>query len=183
MKRRDFIVSTMAGAVLSASSSPLCAQSPPGRKSALMKLGCQSGPTSDERLQFFARHGVRNICGVPQSKDKRLGYPAVDELMQLKERAAKWGISIDMLTPPFLASSHIDRTERPAIMLGQSPERDRDIERFQNLIRNCAKAGIPAIKYNLSILGVLRIERTPGRGGATYSTWRLRDAKPRRALT
>ena len=143
MNRRDFIASTMAGAALAASSSPLRAQSPQGRKPALMKLGCQSGPTSDERLQFFARHGVKNICGVPPSKDRKLGYPTVDELMQLKERAAKWDIRIDMLTPPFLASTHIDRTERPAIMLGQSPERDRDIEQFQNLIHNCAKAEIP----------------------------------------
>ena len=147
-----------------------------------MKLGCQSGPTSDKRLQFFARHGVKNICGVPE-ESKELGYPSVDQLLQLKERAAKWDISIDMITPSFLASSHIDRTQSPAIMLGQSPERDRDIERFQNLIRNCAQAGIPAVKYNMSILGVLRIGRTPGRGGSTYSTWRLKDAKPRTPLT
>ncbi|HMJ66858.1 MAG TPA: mannonate dehydratase, partial [Candidatus Binatia bacterium] len=183
MNRRDFILSTTAGAALTLSTSPVAAQSPQGRKRALMKLGCQSGPTSDQRLQFFARHGVRNICGVPETRDKGLGVPTVDELVQLKERAAKWSISIDLLTPPFLASSHIDRTERPAIMLGQSPERDRDIERFQNLIRNCAKAEIPAIKYNMSILGVLRTGRTPGRGGVEYSTWRLRDAVPQSPLT
>src|ERR1041384_7220362 len=106
MNRRDFVLSTAAGAVFAASSSPLSAQSPQVRKRALMKLGCQSGPTSDERLQFFARHSIRNICGVPEPKDKERGYPTVDELVQLKERAAKWGISIDMLTPPFLASTH-----------------------------------------------------------------------------
>ncbi len=43
--------------------------------------------------------------------------------------------------------------------------------------------GIPSIKYNMSILGVLRTERTPGRGGTTYSTWRLREAKPEKPLT
>jgi mannonate dehydratase len=82
-----------------------------------------------------------------------------------------------MVAPSFLASSHVDRTQRPAIMLGQSPERDRDIEHIQNLIRNCAKAGVPAIKYNMSLLGVLRTERTPGRGGTSYSTWKLKDAQ------
>src|SRR6266516_6318296 len=156
MNRRDFIFSTAVGAVLPATSAPLLANAPAGRKRALMKPGCQSGPTSDKRLQFFARHGIKNICTAAEFADKELGYPTVDELVQLKERAAKWDINIDMLTPPFLASTHIDRTERPAILLGQSPERDRDIERFQNLIRNCAKAEIPAIKYNMSILGVLR---------------------------
>src|SRR5262247_2112221 len=183
MNRRGFILSTAAGAVLPACSSSLSAQSPASRKRALMKLGCQSGPTSDQRLQFFARHSVKNICGVLELADKERGYPTVDELLQLKERAAKWDISVDMLTPPFLASTHIDRTERPAILLGQSPERDRDIERFQTLIRNCAKAEIPSIKYNMSMLGVLRTGRTPGRGGVGYSTWRLRDAKPRTPLT
>ena len=184
MKRRDFILST-AGAAAWASTAPLASaqsQSKPTPKRALIKLGCQSGPTSDKRLQFFARHSVKNICGIPD-ESKELGYPTVDELLQLKERAAKWEVNIDMITPSFLASSHIDRTERPAIMLGQSPERDRDIERFQNLIRNCAKAGIPAVKYNMSILGVLRTARTPGRGGSTYSTWQLQEAQPRTPLT
>ena len=72
-------------------------------------------------------------------------------------------------------------------MLADSPERDRDIEALQTLIRNCAAAGIPSIKYNMSLLGVLRTERTPGRGDAMYSTWRLQGraspsaAHPRRA--
>ncbi len=184
MNRRDFMFSTAAaaGAVFPASPSR-SANAPEGRKRGLMKLGCQSGPTSDKRLQFFARHSIKNICAVAEFADKELGYPTVDELLQLKERAAKWDITIDMLMPPFLASTHIDRTERPAILLGQSPERDRDIERFQNLIRNCAKAEIPSIKYNMSILGVLRTGRTPGRGGAGHSTWRLRDAAPRTPVT
>lgn len=147
-----------------------------------MKLGCQSSPTNEKRLQFYARHGVKNICGYPEESEKR-GYATVEELERLRERSAKWGVSVDMIAPSFLASSHIDRTERPAIMLGQSPERDRDIEAIQNLIKNCAKAGIPSIKYNMSILGVLRTGRTPGRGGSTYSTWRLAEAKPSNPLT
>ena len=139
MNRRDFIFSTAVGAVLPASYSPISAQSQGRRKRALMKLGCQSGPTSDQRLQFFARHSIKNICAVPEFADKTLGYPTVDELVRLKERAAKWGISIDMVAPPFLASTDIDHTERPAILLGQSPERDRDVERFQDLIRMALK--------------------------------------------
>jgi PhnB protein len=31
------------------------------------------------------------------------------------------------------------------VMLGQSPERDRDIESVQTLIKNCAKVGIPTM--------------------------------------
>jgi mannonate dehydratase len=87
---------------------------------------------------------------------------------------------VDCYTPPFLASSHIDREARPAIMLGQKPERDRDIDRVHKWIQNCAKVGIPSIKYNLSLLGVVRLkERDAGCGGTTtLSTWQFKDAKP-----
>jgi mannonate dehydratase len=51
------------------------------------------------------------------------------------------------------------------------------------LIRNCAQVGLPSIKYNMSILGVLRSGRTPGRGDASYSQWKLAEAKPKTPLT
>jgi mannonate dehydratase len=149
---------------------------------ALMKLGCQSTPSNEQHFQYFARYGVRNICGYPEIPGGRL-YATADELKRLCDLAGKYGISVDLIAPPFLASSHVDREKHPAIMLAESPERDRDIEALQTLIRNCAAAGIPAIKYNMSILGVLRTGRTPGRGDAAYSTWRLRDARPSTPLT
>jgi mannonate dehydratase len=68
-------------------------------------------------------------------------------------------------------------------MLAESPERDRDIEALQIMIRNCATAGVPSIKYNMSILGVIRTGRTPGRGDALYSTWKLSEAHPDHPLT
>jgi mannonate dehydratase len=141
-----------------------------------MKLGCQSAPTSEQRLQFFARHGVEAICGYPEDSQNR-GWFSVDDLARLRERCEKWKVGLDCIEPGFLQSTHIDHTARPAILLGESPQRDRDIENLQNTIRSCARAGIPSIKYNLNILGVLRTERTPGRGGTTYSTWNLAEAK------
>ena len=61
----------------------------------------------------------------------------------------------------------------PAIMLGQSPERDRNIEDICTQIRNCAKAGIFAVKYNFTILGIPRSGRVKGRGPSTYSEFVL----------
>jgi mannonate dehydratase len=146
-------------------------------KRALMKLGCQSGPTSEQRLQFFARHGVQAVCGYPEDSEKK-GYFSVDDLSKVKDRCDRWKIELECIEPGFLSSSHVDRTPRPAIMLGQSPQRDKDIEDLQNTIRNCARVGIPCIKYNMSLLGVLRLpKRSPGRGGTTYSTWNLEQAK------
>jgi mannonate dehydratase len=167
-------------AALAGTSADRASAAPP--KHVLMKLGCQSAPSNEQHFRYFARYGVRNICGYPETSDGRI-YATVDELKRLRDLAEKHGISVDCAAPPFLTSSHIDREKHPAIMLAQSPERDRDIESLQNMIRNCAAAGIPSIKYNMSILGVLRTGRTPGRGDAQYSTWRLKDARPSTPLT
>jgi mannonate dehydratase len=147
-----------------------------------MKLGCQSAPTNDTHLKYLARYGVRNICGYPEIPDGRL-YATTDELNRMVELAGKNGITVDCAAPPFLESSHIDREKHPAILLAESPERDRDIASLQSMIRNCAAAGIPSIKYNMSILGVLRTGRTPGRGDASYSTWKYAEAHPATPLT
>jgi mannonate dehydratase len=50
-------------------------------------------------------------------------------------------------------------------------------------IEACARVGVPAVKYNLSLLGVVRTEATPGRGGTRLSTWRRALARPSRPLT
>ncbi|MBI4905507.1 MAG: mannonate dehydratase [Acidobacteria bacterium] len=185
MNRRNFFSSSAAGAAGAlTTTAPQQAEAAGTKwpKPIRFKLGCQSAPTDDKRLQFFKRHSVNNICGYPALQNRN-GPVALDDLKRMMDLCAKHQISVDCLAPPYLASSHIDRTPRPAIMLAQSPERDRDIAEMQEMIRNCAKVGLPAIKYNMSLLGVLRTERTPGRGGTTLSTWRLRDAKPEKPLT
>ena len=45
------------------------------------------------------------------------------------------------------------------------------------MIRNAGKAGIPSVKYNLTLLGVVRTGRVTGRGGASYSNFVYADAK------
>jgi mannonate dehydratase len=181
MNRRHFVKSGVSTAALGAALAPERLKSQAAPRAA-MKLGCQSAPTNLEHLQYFARYGVRNICGYPEIAGDRL-YATREELLKMRDLAEANGVSIDCIAPPFLASSHVDRERHPAIMLAESPERDRDIEALQTLIRNCAEAGIPAIKYNMSILGVLRTGRTRGRGDAMYSQWRLKDAKPPAPLT
>ena len=175
MNRRQFVFSSAVASAL-----PLQCQS--AGKPAQMRLGCQSEPTNDAHLKYLARYGVRNICGYPEISGDRL-YVTIEELTRLRELAEKNGVSIDCIAAPFLTSSHIDKEKHGAIMLAESPERDRDIEALQVLIKNCAATGIPMIKYNMSLLGVLRSGTTPGRGDSMYSTWRLRDAHPDRPLT
>ncbi len=183
MNRRQFLVVSGAASLAATQSvAPVPARAHETSEPVRMKLGDQTAPTNETHLKYLARYSVRHICGYPHIEGDRL-YATVDELKQMTDLAAKYGVSIDCIAPPFLASSYIDREKHPAIMLAESPERDRDIEQLQTLIRNCAQAGIPSIKYNMSILGVLRTGRTPGRGDALDSTWKLADAHPATPLT
>jgi mannonate dehydratase len=149
---------------------------------ASMKVGCQKGPTTDELLGFFARNGVRNICGSLERRSDKGAY-TVAELQGLRDRCAAQGIRLDMMRLHFLRPSSVDGNSRPAIMLGKSPDRDRDIEEIQTTIRNCAAAGVSGLTYNLSLIGYQRNHSTTGRGGARHSGWRLAQAGERGQLT
>ncbi len=100
----------------------------------------------------------------------------------MRERIESFGIKLQIVPLP-LSSSYITKAENPHIMLGKSPERDREIEQICEMIRNVARAGIPAVKYNLTILGVVRTTPTRGRGGATTSTFVYDEAKRNTSLT
>ncbi len=163
MNRRKFITASGAAGLLAANgfNTAAAAAAKTPVKPALMKVGDQTAPTNETHLKYLARYSVRNICGYPEIEGDRI-YATVEELNRMVDLASKCGISVDCTTPPFLASSYIDKEKHPAIMLAQSPERDRDIESLQTMIKNCAQAGIPSIKYNMSILGVVRSSgRTP----------------------
>src|SRR5262249_3487827 len=102
---------------------------------------------------------------------------SVEGLSRLRERVERYGIQLDMVPLP-LSSSPVSRAENPHILLGQSPARDREIDRICQMIRNVARAGIPAVKYNLPPTGVVRTESPPGRGGARYSPFIYDKARP-----
>ena len=191
MNRRKFLTAARSAAYVGTASLGLgCSaeDSPAGKPGtgrltkSRIKLGTQRGPTSNEMLRYFKRHGVDHICGYPPDPGER-GSWSREDLEQLRERVESHGIGLDLVQLPFLKSSHVDRTARAAIMMGASPARDREIEDVCLMIRNCAAAGSPSVKYNMSLLGVLRTEATPGRGGARYSTWRLREAAEEPPLT
>lgn len=186
MKRREFL-SSSASALAAATVSSRAATAAPVNKAtpkkADIKLGTVYRRLDDEHLKALARYSVTHVGGPPPIADNNRLYATVEEFEQARDMCLKNGLTYEIVTPPFLASSYIDREPHPAIMLAESPERDRDIEAMQTMIKNCAAAGIPAIKYNMSILGVLRIGRVPGRGDCTYSKWDLAKAHPATPLT
>ena len=180
MNRRQFIGTA---AALPAAAQQSFPKNHPGNDykpgKAVMYVGCQTSPTTPERLNYYARHGVNHINGYPTLGPDKV-Y-AVSELKRLVDLGRQHGVSIDMIQFP-LASSYIAQAEMPSIMMGK-PERDRDIDKCCQTIRNCAQAGIPTIKYNLTILGVMTSGRVTGRGGISEREWDLAKAKQEPPLT
>jgi len=147
------------------------------------RLGHQMRWVDDAKLSYLARYGVEGICASATIKDPERLVANKEELVILREAVEKHGMTLDLTDSILLRSSLIDGEKNPGIMLAQSPQREREIEAFQNLIRACAGAGVPMVKYNMSILGVMRTGETRGRGDALYSTWRLKDAPANPPLT
>jgi mannonate dehydratase len=173
MHRREFFE---IGAALAASQATR-AQAATGR--AKMKIGTQHG-ISDEILRTMAAFGVNHVCSPTPSKQLDEKW-SVDALSRLRERVEKFGITLEMVELP--TNSYITNSGIKNVMLGKSPERDREIDGICQMIRNIARAGIPRAKYNLTILAVIRTEPTPGRGGAMYSTFDYSKAKEDPPLT
>ena len=179
MDRREFVrlagTGMAAGALAETLAEAQVARTPAPKSSAAsskvkFKVGTQHGD-SDEILKAMAAFGCNNICGSMPSRKLDEKW-SVEALTKLRERVESYGISLDMM-PITMTSASIDRAEMPAIFLGQSPERDRNIDDICQQIRNCAKAGIFQVKYNFTILGIPRSGRVKGRGPSTYSEFVL----------
>jgi len=179
--RRSFLYASAAGATI-VSQSGAAAQAGAGdvRRKGLIKLGHKHDHT-DATLRVMAAFGVSHICSAVVSRQFDESW-SVEGLSRLRERVESHGITLEMLALP-LSSVVVERAENPNILLGKSPERDREIDNICQIIRNCARAGIPSAKYALTLLGVLRTEPTKGRGGSMYSTFDYEKAKQDPPLT
>jgi mannonate dehydratase len=182
MNRRKFLAACGTGAVLAHGPRGVASEPAARAKRLKMHLGTQQGPSTPEMLDYLKRHGVEAICAFPKLAPGQDAWTRED-LERIRDLCQQHGIALEMVALPFLSSGHVDRDRRTAIQLAEEPQRQRDIESIQRMIATCAQAGIPAIKYNLSLLGVLRTASTPGRGGARYSTWRLAEARQEPPLT
>jgi mannonate dehydratase len=192
MNRRKFFAATATTTALAAAAAPVAqAQEgaakaeerprnpriplPPPVRAGRMRLGTQND-SSNASLAVLSALGVQHICSTLHSVKMDAAW-SVDGLSRLRDRVESYGIHLDMVPLP-LSSKYITKAEYPSIMMGKSPERDRAIDDICQMIRNVAKVGIPAVKYNMSVLGVVRSEPTIGRGGATYSTFKFSALKP-----
>ncbi|HEU0095861.1 MAG TPA: mannonate dehydratase [Rhizomicrobium sp.] len=188
MDRRKFFSVTGAGAAAVATGGIPAAEAAPKKAASgacasaslqplKARLGHQmNGKLNDSNCSWAARYGLDAICASPDVKDPSRLYPTAEELNQMLDIASKHKLKVEVIDSILLTSSNVDREKHPAIVLGQSPERDRDIEAFQTNIRNCAATGIRTLKYNMSILGVVRSSKVPGRGDTVYNKWNYKEA-------
>lgn len=146
------------------------------KKPFLMKLGCQHGGTGKKNLEFLARYGVFNMDGGAPKFIDGVGWDLDDSLAK-KDACEKYGIKLDAYHLP-LSSAGIEKVKTPNIMLGKSPERDREIEMIQQMISVAAKSDVKVLMYNTILLPILRTERTldKSRGNSYYSTWNYEKA-------
>ena len=143
-----------------------------------MHVGTQQFNTSDEDLVYLARHGVANKNENFITFHRAHGWD-VEELVQKKEKCAKFGIDMEMVALP-IAHLNVNGGGIPNFMLGNYAEGDKEIELVCDMVRQASQAGIPAVKYYLCALENQRTESKPlGRGGSRYSTWNLEEAEDR----
>ena len=153
---------------------------PAARRPILMKAGHQHDH-SEMTLRALAAFGVNNICSGNLGRDVEKSW-SVEALGRLRKHVESFGLKLDCVPLP-MASSPIARAEMPEILLAKDPARDRAIEDICTMIRRAGQAGIPMVKYNLTFIGVVRTERTTGRGGVSLSTFDYASGKQEPPLT
>ena len=137
-----------------------------------MYVGTQIEPRDDADYQVWAQLGVTHICVDPPGSP---GHWSLDELCRHKEHVESFGLSLDMVQLP-ISSGPMEAQDRPHVLIAKDHEWRREIDGLCGLIERLAVAGIPAAKYNLSVLGVPRTAPEAGRGGSRNKAFRWERA-------
>ncbi|MBY3048858.1 mannonate dehydratase [Rhizobium laguerreae] len=132
-----------------------------------MYLGTQVAARDDDDYRIFAQLGVKHINADPPGKPSSW---TLSDLERHRDKVESFGLILDMIQLP-LPSQPIEKASYPDILLA-GPERDRQIDAVCKLIENVAAAGIPAVKYNLNLIGIPRTPDEPGRGGSMNASFR-----------
>lgn len=93
------------------------------------RLGHQmNGKLNEFNCNWASRYGLEALCASPDITDPERLYPTLEELNRMLDMADRHKLKVEIIDFPLLQSTYIDREKHAAIMLGQSPERDHDIE-------------------------------------------------------
>ncbi|OON42155.1 mannonate dehydratase [Izhakiella australiensis] len=136
-----------------------------------MYIGTQVEARDDDDFRVWAQLGIKHICADPK------GDPAswsLDDILRHREKVEGFGLVLDMIQLP-MSSRPIEDAPYPDILLAGA-NRDRQIDKVCQMIENIGKAGIPAAKYNLNLIGIPRTGMERGRGGSLNEAWRWEKA-------
>jgi mannonate dehydratase len=137
-----------------------------------MYVGTQYRARNDDDLRLMAQLGVRHVCIDPPGSAHDW---TLEDLSRHREHLESFGLVLDMVELP-LRSHPVEKSLSPNILLGKSPERDREIDSICRLIERLAEAGIPAAKYNFNLIGIPRTPSATGRGGSQNDAFRWEEA-------
>ncbi|MCM2293177.1 mannonate dehydratase [Allorhizobium sp. BGMRC 0089] len=138
-----------------------------------MYLGTQLPARDDSDYIVMKQLGVDHVSADPPGPWTDW---TLDHLIAHRKHVESFGITLDMLQLP-MPSSPGDRNPCKDILTA-GPKRDEQIDGICQLIRNCAKAGIPSVKYNFNYIGIPRTPMEPGRGGSRNEAFRFDKTDP-----
>jgi mannonate dehydratase len=137
-----------------------------------MYIGTQVAARDDSDFQVWAQLGVKHVCADPAGNPH---HWSLDDLNRHREKIESFGLVLDMVQLP-MNSRPLEEQTSQNVVLGKSPERDREIDSICALIERLAKAGIPSAKYNFNIIGIPRTAHATGRGGSKNEAFRWAEA-------
>ena len=133
-----------------------------------MYLGTQIAPRDDDDYRVWAQLGVNHVCVDPPGNPHDWSR---EDLERQREQVERFGLTLDMVQLP-LSSRPLEEQHSPHILTGRDPGRQREIDSICRLIECVGAAGIPAVKYNLNIIGIPRTPAETGRGGSRNAAFR-----------
>ncbi|MEE2753761.1 MAG: mannonate dehydratase [Candidatus Latescibacterota bacterium] len=140
-----------------------------------MYIGTQGRFNDDTQLEVLAQLGVNNVDHTPSEPWTDW---STEMIVALRERFDKFGVNLEMMHIPLRGRPAIKDSGREGqpnsagvIFMGESDERNRQIDQACEVIRMAGQAGLRGLNYNITILGHLRTPAKTGRGGATLSTF------------
>lgn len=141
----------------------------------MVYIGEQLSDISDRKLAWVAQLGVEHVAvntvrGTGIQNDD--GSWNVRSIRDLIARLRANGLAMDVMNLGIEATFYTN-SRFPGLWTGL-PSREGEIATIVQNIRAAGEAGVPCLKYNCNIIGILRTGRTVGRGGATYSHFDVR---------
>jgi mannonate dehydratase len=142
-------------------------------------VGTQIEPRDDSDCEVWAQLGVTHVCVDPPGSADEWN---LDALRRHKDHIESFGLSLDMVQLP-ISSGPLEAADKPHVLIADGPEWQREVDSLCRLIERIGAAGIPAAKYNLSVLGVPRTAPEVGRGGSRNKAFRWSQADPKASPT